>query len=173
MTLNMADKISSREAVGVWRIKDQVWKIYSTPQQLQRILKDKAAADSVALPMRKVFVTQGSVQIPQGQGSGPPRPSAFALVSQYMDGTHFTLQHGMGTFTRIVGSIKDDETLKRIERGCHAASMIGLQDPQGFIAPAAYDPIRFIDVHTTANQQSAAANEMYQWVKNYRAGIRK
>ncbi|KII84229.1 hypothetical protein PLICRDRAFT_46607 [Plicaturopsis crispa FD-325 SS-3] len=77
------------------------------------------------------------------------------------------MQHGAGTFVSTITAIRDQETLKRILRACDAARKLGLKDPQGFIDPAARDPIQFIDIHLS----SGFANEMHEIVRRRWVGL--
>lgn len=42
----------------------------------------------------------------------------------------------------------------RIVTGCDAANILGLKDCQGYIKTGNPEPIRFVDVHTSWNEQT-------------------
>ncbi|KAF7316471.1 hypothetical protein MIND_00166200 [Mycena indigotica] len=166
----MQDARASRESLGLWIRENKVYKVFTTLNQYHRLQTDVSTADAVALPMGRVVLRGGRVTLPPRTPGGPPRVSSgFIQITPLFRGTQFTLQHGAGTFMQILSQLPPDnvEVTKRIVRGCAAARAIGLQDPQGFINSAAYDPIVFFDIHTGITpetgqvRQSAAAEQMF------------
>ncbi|OCH83723.1 hypothetical protein OBBRIDRAFT_872009 [Obba rivulosa] len=149
-TLKAADKISSREALGLWKVDGKAWKVYATTKQLQALSDDYTrASQAAALPMGDPKFQQGSVK----QGT-KPASEGFVLITQWMDGTNFqkTIQSFKTALTRQnISHNKTSEEYKRITRGCNAANQVGLKDCQGFIKSGIAQPLRFIDIHTSWN----------------------
>ena len=84
-TLKWADRFSSREALGIWKVESKAWKVYSTTKEYQSLSDDyRRAAVAAGLPMGDPAFQQGKVQ----QGT-KPQSEGFVLVTQWMDGTNF------------------------------------------------------------------------------------
>ncbi|KAJ7118616.1 hypothetical protein C8R43DRAFT_1137171 [Mycena crocata] len=169
--LPLQEMIPSREAVGVWHVDDRSWKVYATTDQYARISEDyNRAAAYAGLPMGKPMFIKGIVKIP-----GRLASSGFILSIEWMTGTPF---HYGDTFRtalqrqNISHNVQNEE-YKRVLGGCNAASQVGLTDCQGFVQHGqyVYEPLCFIDVHTSWNQQtgrynpSAAANALVETIR--------
>jgi len=141
-------KFRSREACGVWVVRDKAWKIFSSTGQYNRMVANykNARDNNVPTPADSRFV-QGSVTLAESRGG--PQPG-FAFVSKYItSGRSFALAKNTGSFKRVIDSIKNDDVLIKIDAALGAAQKIGLSDPQGFIdANNASNPIVFTDLHT-------------------------
>ena len=86
-TLRAADKISSREGLGLWKVDNRAWKVYATTSQLNALSSDYTRAQvDAGLPVGTPAPSfqQGSVK----QGTKPPT-QGFVLIAQWMDGTNF------------------------------------------------------------------------------------
>lgn len=83
-TLRWDDKINSREALGLWKVKDEAWKVYRQRNQLPALREDYArATNDVALPMGSPTFVEGLVEH-KGQ-----RTEGFVLVTDWMVGKNF------------------------------------------------------------------------------------
>ena len=84
-TLRNADKIPSREALGLWKVDGKAWKVYGTTKEYNKLSQDYRRADVAAgLPMGNPSFQQGTVK----QGT-KPASEGFALITQWMEGTNF------------------------------------------------------------------------------------
>lgn len=86
-TLLAADRIPSREALGLWQVGNRGWKVYATTAQLAAISADYTRAQvDAGLPVGTPppAFQQGTVR----QGTRPPT-QGFVLIAQWMDGTNF------------------------------------------------------------------------------------
>lgn len=172
--LRWADRIASREGLGLWHVGNYAWKIYASTAQYQRLLEDYNRAGVHGLPMGQPRFQQGTVQ----RGTNPPT-QGFALIVNWMTGTFFDfhtpprplrsalqaqdISHSKSStdYKRYVFLSFHDAYFvltrysdARIKGGCDSASVVGLQDCQGYVKAGAYEPIAFIDVHTSWNAQT-------------------
>jgi hypothetical protein len=85
LTLKWADRLTSREALGIWKVNNRAWKVYAQKSQFNNLKEDYArAAVDAGLPMGSPSFQEGTVK----QGSSPPT-QGFALITEWMTGTNF------------------------------------------------------------------------------------
>ncbi|KZT64544.1 hypothetical protein DAEQUDRAFT_717868 [Daedalea quercina L-15889] len=173
-TLKGSDRISSREAVGLWKVNNRSWKVYATTSQLGALTADYDRAQiDAGLPVGTPAPAfqQGSVK----QGS-KRATEGFVMIAQWMEGANFQKTTASFKAALTKEKISHDKTstdYKRIEAGCNAAKTIGLKDCQGFIKKDINEPVRFVDVHTSWNAQthkygsSGLADELVDVVKDW------
>ncbi|KLO12975.1 hypothetical protein SCHPADRAFT_890369 [Schizopora paradoxa] len=159
--LKASEASSSREAVGVWRVKGKVWKVFSYAEkdngktQIMKDLEDDYyRASNEGLPMGSPTFQRGKVQIGKAIAT-----DGFVLITDDMVGTNFqkTNSSFIAALTKEkVPKNKDDADYKKILAGCNAAMKVGLKDCQGFIKTGIYEPLRFIDVHTGWNKSKGS-----------------
>ncbi len=91
-TLLWANRIASREGLGLWHVGNQAWKVYSTRAQYAALSADyRRASVDAGLPMGNPSFQQGSVR----RGTGRPT-EGFVLITEWMVGTTFL--HNAGSF---------------------------------------------------------------------------
>ncbi|KAM6495387.1 hypothetical protein JOM56_008093 [Amanita muscaria] len=152
-TLNRQPDVSSREALGVWREANKAWKIYATTAQLAKLFADYHRASVNGLPMGYPVFEQGTVQ----QGTGR-LTQGFALVTNWLTGTEFNFHRPpkhlrTALTTQRISHSRSSQDYKRIRAACISASKVGLQDCQGYVQAGAFEPITFLDIHTSWNPQ--------------------
>lgn len=167
-----AEKIPSREALGLWKVDNKAWKVYATTKEYTKLSQDYSRADVMAgLPMGQPSFQQGAVK----QGTKAPS-EGFILATEWMDGTNFqktsksfeialtrqNISHDKASTdwkrcvrTLYLGNMCDIPYVMwcRTKGGCDAANKVGLNDCQGFVKPGITEPLRFIDVHTSWNDK--------------------
>ncbi|KAI0697585.1 hypothetical protein BC835DRAFT_1413621 [Cytidiella melzeri] len=147
-TLKGSERYNSREAIGIWKVNSKAWKVYGTTKQYQALSDDYRRADVAAgLPMGNPSFQLGTVKV-----GNKTETQGFILITQWMEGTNF--QKSASSFEAALAKeklSKDTTTndYKRTKGGCDAANKVGLRDPQGFVKPGIYEPLRFIDIHTS------------------------
>jgi len=146
-TLNAADKIISREALGVWKVDNHAWKVYATTNQYQALRDDYRlgrAKVAAGLPMGdpRQF-QQGTVK----QGTNAPSDGFILMTEKWIDGINFQKRIARLNTTALKKEgishattstdyqrygcaftvTKDDyntENYCRIKRGCDAANVV-------------------------------------------------
>ena len=84
-TLLWANRLPSREALGLWQVGDQAWKVYRTRNVLADLSADYArAAVDAGLPMGRPQFREGKVK--QGTAAAS---DGFVLITEWMTGTNF------------------------------------------------------------------------------------
>ena len=83
-TLKAADKISSREALGLWHVGTKAWKVYSKTKEYDSLSDDyrRAQVDG-GLPMGSPAFQKGTVT------RGNDTSDGFVIISQWQDGKKF------------------------------------------------------------------------------------
>jgi len=171
--LRWADRIASREGLGLWHVGNYAWKIYTTTAQFERLRDDYNRAGVHGLPMGQPRFQQGSVQRGTNQPTQgfalivnwmtgaffdfhtPPRPLRSALQAQNISHSRSSTDYKRSVFTSMVLYFcLSRYPHPRIKGGCDSANIVGLQDCQGYVRAGAYEPIAFIDVHTSWNPQT-------------------
>jgi len=77
--LKQADKISSREALGLWKVDNKAWKVYVSRSQLEELNQDYRRADVVAgLPMGSPAFITGKVK----EGTKPEKDGWHQLPKE-------------------------------------------------------------------------------------------
>lgn len=84
-TLPWAARIASREALGIWKVQEQAWKVYSKRTVYDDLSADyhRAAVDA-GLPMGNPQFREGTVK----RGSGAAT-DGFVLITEWMTGINF------------------------------------------------------------------------------------
>ncbi|KIL67263.1 hypothetical protein M378DRAFT_197126 [Amanita muscaria Koide BX008] len=152
-TFNRQPDVSSNEALGVWHDGNKAWKLYATTAQLAKLSADYQRADVHGLPMGSPAFQQGTVK----QGTNQ-QTQGFALVTNWLTGNEFNFHTPPKPFrtalrTQNISHSKSSQDYKRISGGCTSASVVGLQDCQGFVKAGAFEPVAFFDIHTAWNPQ--------------------
>ncbi|KAH7883470.1 hypothetical protein F5I97DRAFT_1939215 [Phlebopus sp. FC_14] len=145
------DRKSSREALGIWKVDGQAWKVYQTTKEYDKLFADyQRAGIHAGLPMGRYSFTKGKVKKSNKTTDG------FVLATEWMEGTNF--QKSASSFEAAlkrekISQDKNSTDYKRTKAGCDAANKVGLRDPQGFVKAGIFEPLRFIDVHTSWNDR--------------------
>ncbi|KAI6110176.1 hypothetical protein EDD16DRAFT_1483638 [Pisolithus croceorrhizus] len=149
---------SSREGIGVWHVGNYAWKVYSAKNDSQRntlekLREDYRRADVHGLPMGRPRFQDGTIK----QGNGNPY-NGMALIVDWFEGTNFNFHRPPKPFksaleAQKISHSKSSTDYKKIKAGCESAKAVGLQDCQGYVKAGRYEPIVFIDVHTSWNAQ--------------------
>lgn len=83
--LRWADRINSREGLGLWHVGSWAWKVYSTRTQYNALSADyRRAAIDAGLPMGDPSFQAGRVQ--RGTAAAT---DGFVLITQWMEGVQF------------------------------------------------------------------------------------
>ncbi|KAF8424236.1 hypothetical protein L210DRAFT_3653545 [Boletus edulis BED1] len=149
----------SRESCGVWRFRDEAWKVFSSMDQYGKIKNDYEGARNKGVPIPEFEFKRGYVYDKNGR-----RREGFALVVTYItSGRRFTLPKDCTNLKTAIRSITKDKVLQKIEHGLRKAIEAGVVDPQGFIDPEnVKSPITFIDIHTKSTP-SLALDELHKF----------
>ncbi|KAI5984671.1 hypothetical protein EDD15DRAFT_2583310 [Pisolithus albus] len=157
-TLLWKDRQNSREGIGVWHVGNYAWKLYSAKNDSQRktlekLREDYRRANARGLPMGKPRFQDGTIK----QGNENPY-GGMALIVDWFEGTNFNFHKPPKPFksaleAQKISHSKSSTDYKRIKAGCESAKTVGLQDCQGYVKAGRYEPIVFIDVHTSWNAQ--------------------
>ncbi|KAI5983902.1 hypothetical protein EDD15DRAFT_1829550 [Pisolithus albus] len=155
-TLLWKDRQSSREGIGIWHVGNYAWKLYSAKDDdqrktLEKLREDYRRADAHGLPMGKPRFQDGTIK----QGNGHPY-GGMALIVDWFEGTNFhrpLKPFNSALKTQNISHSKSSTDYKKIKAGCESAEVVGLQDCQGYVKAGRYEPIVFIDVHTSWNAQ--------------------
>lgn len=174
--LHAHDKMSSREAIGLWKVDNCAWKVYATTSQLDALTDDYTHAQvDGGLP---VGTPAPSFQVGTVKQGEKTETHGFVLIAQWMSGTNFqktAAKFRSALAKEDVPKKKDSQDydrfdpssmmqgvartaelmpLHRIVKGCAGANEVGLRDCQGYIKTGISEPIRFVDVHTSWNPQT-------------------
>ena len=82
--LKRADRINSREGLGIWHVGNYAWKVYATTAQYKKLSEDYHRAAVHGLPIGDPRFQQGTVQ----QGTGRAT-QGFVLVVRWITGAFF------------------------------------------------------------------------------------
>ncbi|KAI6110178.1 hypothetical protein EV401DRAFT_1869782 [Pisolithus croceorrhizus] len=155
-TLLWKERQNSREGIGVWHVGNYAWKVYAAKNDSQRntlekLRADYRRADVRGLPMGRPRFQDGTIK----QGNGNPY-GGMALIVDWFEGTNFNFHRPPKPFKSAlelqrVSCSKSSIDHKKIKAGCESARAVGLQDCQGYVKGGRYEPIVFIDVHTSWN----------------------
>ncbi|PFH45885.1 hypothetical protein AMATHDRAFT_200193 [Amanita thiersii Skay4041] len=157
-----AERIDSRESLGIWRVDGKAWKVFRTTDQLEKLRDMYRRAEVGELPMGRPKFVQGTVQ----QGSNRPT-QGFVLMVNWMTGTYFhlpTKQLNVALKAEKISHSKSARDYIRIKFGCEAALSLRLNDCQGYVENYASEPIAFIDVHlSTSTMAEALVDDIVEW----------
>ncbi|KAI6014175.1 hypothetical protein EDC04DRAFT_2578949 [Pisolithus marmoratus] len=152
------NKQSSREGIGVWHVGNYAWKLYAAKNNsqrntLQKLREDYRRADVRGLPMGQPRFQDGTIK----EGNGNPY-GGMALIVNWFEGTNFNFHRPPKPFksaleAQKISHSKSSADYKKIKAGCESAETVGLQDCQGYVKAGKYEPVVFIDVHTSWNPQ--------------------
>ncbi|KAI6013065.1 hypothetical protein BKA83DRAFT_4063662 [Pisolithus microcarpus] len=147
---------SSQEAIGIWHVGNYAWKLYLAKDDdqcktLEKLREDYCQADAHGLPMAKPHFQDGMIK----QGNGHLY-SGMVLIMDWFEGTNF--HRHLKPFksalkTHNISHSKSSTDYKKIKAGCESAEAVGLKDCQGYVKTGKYEPIVFIDIHTSWNVQ--------------------
>jgi len=162
----------SREASGVWVIRNRAWKIFTTMREYERLYNAHRRATQERLPTPEYEFFIGRVTFDK---KGSKSKEGFALVTTYIGyPAHFFATKNMGSLEKQIRRITSEDVLSGIQKGFSAACAIKLRDPQGFIIPGNNrNPIMFIDLHIDASGGGLALQQLINFVGDHLESLKR